>query len=153
MLADSMQELRLAGERFIKVEDWQNDELLPKYIDIPAGTRAQPCYFESSLYDSSRVPEAHNRVRVFGVGSWITSGGSSYVPRGAKTYIVDAREGMNVAWYYNMPGTGSKDTEEAGRTNVKGIIQVLASQIKIGGVISTLFANIRHLLSREVVAC
>ena len=39
MLAENMQELRLAGERFVKVEDWQNDQVIPKYVDIPAGAR------------------------------------------------------------------------------------------------------------------
>lgn len=134
MLADNMKELRLAGERFIKVEDWQNDELLPKYIDIPAGTRAQPCVYDgSTIFATSRSPEAHKHVRVFGIGKWINKTSQPYVKDGEKTYIVDAINGIDIAWYYYMPGTGSKDSEEAGRQTIKGVVQVLASQIKIGG--------------------
>ena len=66
MLAENMQELRLAGERFVKVEDWQNDQVIPKYVDIPAGARV----YQDDIAKYCKTTKFYKAKKVVGMDKW-----------------------------------------------------------------------------------
>lgn len=66
MLADNMKELRLASERFIKVEDWQNDQVIPKYVDIPAGARV----YQDDIAKYCKTTKFYKAKKVVGMDKW-----------------------------------------------------------------------------------
>lgn len=98
MLADQMQELWLAGERFVRVRDWQSDQIIPKYINVPANVRVQ--LYDERWIDTGTLGKPLKNVKVYGVMPWINKDGSY------NQYIswlkVSKSQARNVIWEGNV---------------------------------------------------
>lgn len=129
MLADNMKELRLAGERFIKVEDWQTDPI-PKRVNFKRGTTV----FSRLASGGHTSTQDYKNVEVIGKHFLDSYDIETYVVSGVDGYFEPNHTYLGN--YIDVPVKSCTPVTDA-----------------IGGVISALFAKLTNLLSREVVAC